>query len=299
VLRVHDGRWWHLGSYPQITPADSVNPNGPHGNHDAGGTGGAGGAGGAGGTGGTGGTDGTDGTDGTAQTGARRALYEQIGTGPSDPGTAIPARPDLVAAYVLDGAAVFDSRAAVADFLQPRRQEVLDEVADHLAQLARTAAAPTSDTTAGPEDVAGRSGQSGPSSMAWMVDTLESERARRIHPRPALTPARAARLLHALDQVAVRDVCIGWRDDSAWSLWCDLVGYAPPGHVAPVTTLIALIAAQRGWGSIARIALEHALADNPDYLLALLLQQALDYATPPDVLTALVDEAISYAHRQP
>ena len=246
VLRIHDGRWWHLNTHTPTTPADPASPSRPD--------------------------DGTDRGDGSDGSVAAAACVDEGETEPFDPGTAIPVGAELLAAHVLAGAAVFDSRAALGDFLQPRRPEVLNDVTDHLA----TAAADADTNT------------------ARMLDTLESERARRTHQPSALTPARAARLLHALDQTAVRDACIGWRDDPAWQLWCDLVSYAPPGHVAPVTTLIALIAAQRGDGATARIALEHALTDNPDYGLALWLQQTLDFAAAPDVLTAFLDEAISH-----
>jgi hypothetical protein len=240
VLRVDGSRWWHFDTHTPTASADMAS---------------------------------TCGSDGGSHVSVEAAacVGENV-TGPSDPGAAIPVGTELLAAHVLAGAAFFDFRAALGDFLQQRRPEVLNDVTDHLATA---------------------TGDAG-TSMARMVDTLESERARRVHQPSALTPARAARLLHALDQIAVRDVCIGWRDDPAWQLWCDLVGYAPPGHVAPVTTLIALIAAQRGDRATARIAVEHALTDDPDYGLALWLQQALDFAAPPDVLTAFLDEAIRH-----
>jgi hypothetical protein len=47
-------------------------------------------------------------------------------------------------------------------------------------------------------------------------------------------------------------------------LWQDLIGYAPPGWVTPVATLIATTSFLRGRRLQAWIAAVHALDDGPD-----------------------------------
>jgi hypothetical protein len=64
-------------------------------------------------------------------------------------------------------------------------------------------------------------------------------------------------------------------------LWTDVVRRAQPGYAAPAASLLALTAWQGGDGGLANIALDRALADIPDYSMALLLRSALDAGAPP------------------
>jgi hypothetical protein len=64
-------------------------------------------------------------------------------------------------------------------------------------------------------------------------------------------------------------------------LWSDLVRHAQPGYVAAPASLLAFTAWQDGDGTLANIALDRALADNPDYSMARLLRSALNAGTPP------------------
>jgi Domain of unknown function (DUF4192) len=55
----------------------------------------------------------------------------------------------------------------------------------------------------------------------------------------------------------------------------------PDSHAAPVLTLLASFTWRRGDGAMARVALARALRCDPDYRLALLLQQMVDLAIRP------------------
>jgi len=90
--------------------------------------------------------------------------------------------------------------------------------------------------------------------------------------------------------VALRDLRV--RDD-AWArmdpehteahirLWIDVVRRAQPGYVAASAALLAFVAWQSGDGALANVALDRALADDPDYSMALLLRQVITAGVPP------------------
>jgi hypothetical protein len=109
-------------------------------------------------------------------------------------------------------------------------------------------------------------------------------------PIPADSAGRAL-LLHALSDLMVRDACCTWNDSSAFNLWRNLVPIAPPGWVAPVATLLALTAYQRGEVALAAVALERATLDDPGYVLAQLVGEVLALGTPPGELGELFQEA--------
>jgi hypothetical protein len=81
-------------------------------------------------------------------------------------------------------------------------------------------------------------------------------------------------------------------------LWTDLTRRARPGYVAPAASLLAFAAWQCGNGALANIALERALADDPQYSMARLLRGVLDAAVPPRLARLPMtpqDVAASYA----
>jgi hypothetical protein len=92
--------------------------------------------------------------------------------------------------------------------------------------------------------------------------------------------------------VVLRDLRV--RDD-AWArmdprhngahtrLWTDLVRRACPGYVAPAASLLAFTAWQAGNGVLANLALDRALADDPDYSMAKLLRQVIAAGAPPSL----------------
>jgi hypothetical protein len=90
--------------------------------------------------------------------------------------------------------------------------------------------------------------------------------------------------------VAVADLRV--RDD-AWArmeprhraahrrLWADVVRHAQEPFVPAPASLLAFTAWQSGEGALANVAIERALAADPDYSMAHLLGQALDAGLPP------------------
>ena len=102
------------------------------------------------------------------------------------------------------------------------------------------------------------------------------------------SPEEAARLLEALRS----DLLV--RDDS-WArmepehgqahlrMWTDLTRLAPRGYVAPPASLLAFTAWQLGDGALANVALDRALADAPDYSMAMLIRDAIDSGAPPSM----------------
>ncbi|WP_433432014.1 DUF4192 domain-containing protein [Nonomuraea sp. CA-141351] len=68
------------------------------------------------------------------------------------------------------------------------------------------------------------------------------------------------------------------------ALWGELTRRAEPGYVAAPATLLAFAAYSSGAGTLARIALDRALADNPRYSMAALLDWALSHAAPPSLI---------------
>ena len=110
----------------------------------------------------------------------------------------------------------------------------------------------------------------------------------RQHPAPRLDDALVVDLLIALADIPTRDVAAEWASDrdpsvagSVKSLWLELTRRAPaPYDVAPAT-LLAHAAWYAGNGALARVAVERALASDPSYRLALLIEQVLDAGVDP------------------
>lgn len=86
-----------------------------------------------------------------------------------------------------------------------------------------------------------------------------------------------ALVLVCLLDLQVRDFALGVasdeRQDEIYPLWSWMSTIAPQGFLAPVSTLLAELAYEKGEERIAIRALERALTDNPDYQLAKLLRK--------------------------
>ncbi|MFI7650299.1 DUF4192 domain-containing protein [Micromonospora sp. NPDC049460] len=99
-----------------------------------------------------------------------------------------------------------------------------------------------------------------------------------------LTDDEVAWLSVLLADVAVRDHA-GKKatGDQPWhlALWTDMTRRADPAYVAAPATLLALTAWRHGQGALATVALDRALAADPDYRLAHLIDHALRHAIPP------------------
>jgi hypothetical protein len=98
-------------------------------------------------------------------------------------------------------------------------------------------------------------------------------------------PDRIAWLAVSLDDLRVRD--------DAWArmapehagahqrLWTDVLRRSPARYVPPLASLLAFTAWQSGNGALANVAVERALAADPEYSMALLLQEAVTAGIPP------------------
>ena len=100
---------------------------------------------------------------------------------------------------------------------------------------------------------------------------------------PELTPPELARLAVSLTDVDLRDALVAWICPVALTL--DLVPEALREQMvdllpAPLTVL-ASFTWWRGDGALTRIALDRALAVDPDYRLARLLSRMVDLAIRP------------------
>jgi len=100
-----------------------------------------------------------------------------------------------------------------------------------------------------------------------------------------------ARVIGRLSDIQVRDFALGSHSEESadwyWSMWRDLLRIAPRGFVAPVASLYAALAYERGEGALAHKALDRALHDDDQYSLALLLRRVFTAGWPPHSFTAM------------
>ena len=112
-------------------------------------------------------------------------------------------------------------------------------------------------------------------------------RARYGSPPATVSDGEAAALIVAMHDWRIRDMLIGWasRDsDATRTLLLDLARLAVPPLDAPACTTFAMASYLHGNGLVAASAMERALASDPHYSLALILQEALDRQVPPSLL---------------
>jgi Domain of unknown function (DUF4192) len=104
----------------------------------------------------------------------------------------------------------------------------------------------------------------------------------------------AARLLAGLADIGARDVVLGWAgDEDTDQLLALLLGLAPRAVdplEAPVLTALAWVAYARGDGTLANIAIERALASDPDYTMARLVASGLEAGLHPKHVRAVSRE---------
>jgi hypothetical protein len=124
----------------------------------------------------------------------------------------------------------------------------------------------------------------------WYEEGLRSVHAAFAHRQAgeSLTPDEVAWLGVLLTSIIVRDAAItmtcAYPASDHIALWSDIARRAEPGYVAAPATLLAIAAFSCGAGTLARIAVDRALADNPDYTMAHLVDCALSNGVPPSVV---------------
>jgi len=100
-----------------------------------------------------------------------------------------------------------------------------------------------------------------------------------------------ARVIGRMSDIQVRDFALGSHSlesaDSYWRMWRDLLVVAPTGFIAPIASVFAALAYERGEGALAQKALDRALADNPHYSLALLLRRVFTVGWPAKSFTKM------------
>ena len=101
----------------------------------------------------------------------------------------------------------------------------------------------------------------------------------------------AARVIGRLSDIQVRDFALGSHNDETadayWQMWRDLLLIAPRGFVAPIASIFAALAYERGEGALAHKALDRALADDERYSLALLLRRVFAAGWPRQSFSAM------------
>jgi len=101
----------------------------------------------------------------------------------------------------------------------------------------------------------------------------------------------AARVIGRMSDIQVRDFSLGSHTEETadfyWQMWRDLLLIAPRGFVAPIASVFASMAYERGEGALAHKALDRALADDDQYSLALLLRRVFTAGWPPESFTAM------------
>jgi hypothetical protein len=100
-----------------------------------------------------------------------------------------------------------------------------------------------------------------------------------------------ARVIGCISDVQVRDYALGSHNDETadayWQMWRELLLIAPRGFVAPIASIFAALAYERGEGALAHKALDRALADDERYSLALLLRRVFTAGWPPQSFSAM------------
>ncbi|MEV6374840.1 DUF4192 domain-containing protein [Micromonospora musae] len=101
-----------------------------------------------------------------------------------------------------------------------------------------------------------------------------------------LTDDEVAWLAVLLADVAVRDQAGEAGGTEPWRLamWTDITRRADPAYAAAPATLLALTAWRLGQGTLAAVALDRALAADPHYRLARLIDTAMRHGVPPTAL---------------
>jgi hypothetical protein len=176
------------------------------------------------------------------------------------------------AAFAYEGVSALPSRESIAERLRPMTGRWSDEIVENIEFFA--------DYDFDVDEI---------------VDllTLSTDYDSALRQDPLVT----AQALAALLDVNVRDAVIvglvglveqrGPRGlDHVLDTLCDLVAKSPSSHVAPVASVVAVLAWQCGNGALASVALDRALEAEPEYSLALLIDAMVSNGVPPQLVRA-------------
>jgi hypothetical protein len=185
-----------------------------------------------------------------------------------------PAVSALAAASAAHGAVTYDSKEQMRAVLEPADREPVDR------RAARISAA-----LEHPPDEA-RAQQ--------LVDEVLAEvQAGEV----TLDEDRIVGLAIALSHVRVRDRCL--RPDvtalgrAVEQLWLDLTRALPPPYRAEPACLLAVTAYIRGDGSLAGVALDAAMAADPEHYLSQMLRFSMDLGLPPAEVATVLYRSVS------
>jgi hypothetical protein len=103
-----------------------------------------------------------------------------------------------------------------------------------------------------------------------------------------LTDDEVAWLAVLLVHLPVRDYAWERTGAEEWhvALWTDVVRRVEPSYLPAPACLLAFAAWRAGHGALASVAVERARAQDPDYPMAVLLEDVLRYALPPASIDA-------------
>jgi hypothetical protein len=187
----------------------------------------------------------------------------------------------LAAASVAAGQVVAGSREELVARLAPAEGAAAEWMAGVVVQVG--------------EELAGLVDREGRDAAAVRYGAWVEAAVRRCVPAGARTrpgDAEVARVVWGLRDVRVRDRALGYAlgplAAAAEALWTECTRRAPAPLDAAPATLLAVCAWLRGDGATARIALDRALAGEPGYPLADLLDRGLDAGLAPADLRAMV-----------
>ena len=180
------------------------------------------------------------------------------------------------AAFAYEGVAAAPSRSAIVDRLRRLDDEWAADVADSVAVLDVALDAEARDLdveevydlltlSTGPDAVLRHDPEVAGQALVGLRDVK-------------IRDAVIVRLVAAIDRNGARAI------SHTLDGLCSLVRVAPDSCVAPVASVVAVLAWQSGDGALASCALDRALAIDPNYSLALLIDSMVRHGIPPQAV---------------
>ncbi|MFR9729241.1 DUF4192 domain-containing protein [Saccharopolyspora sp. MS10] len=193
-----------------------------------------------------------------------------------------PKRTVLGAAMAASGSVTFDSREELQRLVAPESERIRARWAARLAAMIEDGEQARREGGGVHRDVE--------VALAGIRRTAAGE---------ALTEDDQLRILLALSDHRVRDLCLGlaageWARP-AEQLWLSLVRKAPEPEVAEVAALLAFSAYLRGEGAMASVALERVESSRPEHVLGCLLRRALDSGISPTEIAEIAKDTMTDA----